>query len=400
MNLLFVCQHYYPEPFNSTEICERLVEAGHEVTVLTGYPNVGLPGGKVPAEYKKPVDSRKGVSVLRVPLVPRGEGVVNRILNYVSFWRNSRKAIGRIGSDFDAVIGYQLSPIMQVDCCALLKRREGVPFLLHCLDLWPDSLQAGGISKSSFAYRLMKKISRRIYASADVIAISSKSFEGYFKEELNLTPKWMVYLPQYAEDLFLQSVEAGQDGYDPDKFNLTFAGNIGTAQSPMTILKAAELLLPNDRIRFHFVGSGSELSSCMDYAASRNLVNVVFHGRRPLWEMPSVYASSSAMLVTLDDCDYLSRTVPRKLQSCMAAGRPIVAAANGEVAEVVASSGCGVSCGAGDVEALASACLRLANATRDELDGMGLSASRFYREHYSKDLFYERLEKTLSDMVG
>ena len=118
MRILFVCQHYWPEPFNSTDVCETLVSHGHEVTVLTGLPNTGMPGNDTLATYrdgKRLEEIHNGVSILRVKMHPRKFGAAHRVANYLTFWHNANKAAKRLEESFDVVLGYQFSPIMQVD---------------------------------------------------------------------------------------------------------------------------------------------------------------------------------------------------------------------------------------------------------------------------------------------
>lgn len=84
MRILVVCQHYWPEPFNTTDVCEELVRRGHDVSVLTAMPNTGLPDNNVPLEYqgKKYVEEeRNGVRIMRVWLYPRRSGAINRIFD-------------------------------------------------------------------------------------------------------------------------------------------------------------------------------------------------------------------------------------------------------------------------------------------------------------------------------
>ena len=105
MNILFVCQHYWPEPFNSTDVCETLVQKGHSVTVLTGLPNPGLPGGDIPVEYQNGnnrEETRNGVRIIRASLHPRKTGAVNRIRNYLSFWSNANAIARRLPGGLEA----------------------------------------------------------------------------------------------------------------------------------------------------------------------------------------------------------------------------------------------------------------------------------------------------------
>lgn len=400
MKILFVCQHYWPEPFNSTDVCETLVQRGHEVTVLTGLPNTGMPNGDIPDEYLKGnrEETRNGVKIIRASLHPRKTGAVNRVRNYVSFWRNANKIARKLPQGFDAVFGYQFSPIMQVDPGLVYAKKNAVPMLLYSFDLWPQSLLAGGFSKGSLAFKWMRLVSTRIYSQADRIAVTSPLFDEYFANELGLNLPKSIYLPQYAEDLFSLETAEVPEGYAPGKINLTFAGNIGAAQSVETIVRAAAILSTDDRFLFHIVGSGSSLEKCKVLADELQTKNVVFHGRKPLNDMPKYYSASAALIATFADDPVLGYTLPRKVQTYMAAGKPVLGTLIGEARRVVVDADCGYCCDAEDSRALAKAFL--AFAEDDRAVELGRNAKKYYEEHFSKDKFFDALELALCELKG
>ena len=400
MRILVVCQHYWPEPFNSTDVCETLVQRGHEVTVLTAMPNTGMAGNDIPKEYKGKrllEESRNGVRILRVALHPRLQGALNRIRNYISFWHNANKLARSFQGEFDVVLGYQFSPIMQVDPGIVYARKHHKKMLLYSFDLWPASLLAGGFSEHSLPFRWMRSVSKRIYSQADRIAVTSPLFDEYFRDELGLNIPDSLYLPQYAEDIFSESVEPSMEGFDESKVNVTFAGNVGQTQSVITIVEAAAKLADEPNIVFHIVGSGSQLEACQQRARELSLGNIVFHGRKPLEDMPAYYAASDAMLVTFAKSPMGVYTLPRKVQSYLAAGKPVLAALDGETKRVIQEAHCGMCCGFEDAEGLASIVRSFArNADAKEL---GANARAYYEAHFSKETFFKRLEQALSELA-
>lgn len=401
MRILVVCQHYWPEPFNTTDVCEELVRRGHDVSVLTAMPNTGMPDNNIPLEYqgKKYVEEeRNGVRIMRVWLYPRRSGAINRIKNYLSFWRNAGHRAKQLDDGYDVVLGYQFSPVMQVDPGLTYARMHHKRMLLYCFDLWPASLLAGGFREGSLPFKWMRRVSKRIYARADRIAVTSPLFDEYFRDELGLEIPGSVYLPQYAEDLFSETVAPICEGYDKEKTNLTFAGNVGQAQSVSTIVKAASLLAEDDSIVFHIVGSGSKLNECKELAEKLNLKNVVFHGRKPLEEMPAYYAASDAMLVTFAESPMGEYTLPRKVQSYLAAGKPVLAALSGETERVIREGKCGMCCDFEDADGLAR--IAQAYAALPNKNELGINARSYYEEHFSKARFFDCLEKTLIELIG
>lgn len=398
MRILVSCQYYYPEPFNTTDFCEELVNRGHDVTVLTGLPN--YPEGNLYPGYEDGagrVEHRNGVRIVRVKERPRKKGSVNRVLNYLSFWCCGCKAAAKLADQFDVVIGYQLSPVMQVDPGLLYAKRHGIRSLIWCLDLWPASLLAGGFRENSLPFKWMKAVSKRIYSEADRVAVTSPLFDEYFRNELGLNIADSTYLPQYADTAFLESAEPVNEGFESGKIHVTFAGNVGHAQSVETIVEAAALMPADSTVVFHIVGSGSALEGCKSRASELKLSNIVFHGRRPAEEMPAYYAASDAMLVTFASSPMATYTLPRKVTTYLAAGKPVLAALSGETKRVLDEAGCGIACGIEDAQGLARISREF--ELSDLKDEMGRAARAYYMDNFAKDQFFSKLEGLLEELI-
>ncbi len=402
MHILVVCQYYYPEPFRITDICETLVQKGHQVTVLTGLPN--YPEGKVLDEYRwgrKRNEVLNGVEIIRCSEIGRGKGRLRLFLNYLSFALSGTLKAGTLRDSFDVVFVNQLSPVIMALPAIVYKRKCHKKILLYCLDLWPESLAAGGIAPSSFIYEIFLNISRSIYRSADKILVTSSMFKEYFIDVLSMDTQNIRHLPQYAEDLFFvkagQPVTIAEQGNDA-AFHFVFAGNIGEMQSVDTIVRAANELREHKSIVFHIVGDGAKLDDCKDLAQGFGLENIHFYGRRPVEEMPHYYSMASAMLITLKDNQALSYTLPGKIQSYMASGKPIIGAINGETARVIEEAGCGLCCAAENYEGLADVILRFIDS--DEIEIMGDNAQRYYSENFSKVGFSMLLEDELMELAN
>lgn len=399
MKILVVCQYYYPEPFRITDICETLVQKGHQVTVLTGLPN--YPEGRVHDDYRrgrKRNETLNGVKVIRTFEIGRGNSRLKLFLNYFSFAVSASLKVLIMKEEYDVVFVNQLSPVMMGIPAMVYKKKYNKKILLYCLDLWPDSLAAGGIRESSIIYILFLRISKRIYKSPDSILVTSNMFKDYFQNTLGLPIRNIEHLPQYAEDLFSERVDTKEgETKDSNKgFNFVFAGNIGDMQSVETIIKAANEVHTHHNITFHILGDGSKLEECKQLADSFDLANVTFHGRRPVEEMPYFYGMADAMLITLKNNKALSYTLPGKIQSYMAAGRPVIGAINGETSYVIKDADCGLCCNAEDYKELAKLILLFCNSDRKEQ--MALNAQNYYIENYSKERFIARLESTLNSL--
>lgn len=397
LRVLVVSQHYWPEPFAISDVCEGLAAMGHDVTVLTGTPN--YPDGDIYSGYEKgacATQERNGVHIRRVKLVPRGREVWQRVINYYSFSSNATRAALKMRADYDVVLSVQTSPVMMARPALAYGRKNHVPVLLWCQDLWPESLTVGNIKRTSLVYKMYARVSRKIYESADVLAVTSANFADYFHNVLKMN-RDTVYLPQYAEDIFSGEAAARAE-YDSSKVNLTFAGNVGAAQSVNTLVEAGHYLRGDERFALHVVGSGSELETLKKYKEEIGADCVEFHGRYPLAEMPSFYCSSDAMIATFKDNSILGYTLPRKVTSYMAAGRPVIGTVTGEAQHVIEEAGCGLCCNPEDPMGLAEICCRFADMTPEERRAMGDRGRRYYEEHFAKDSFYSILERELQKL--
>ena len=387
MNLLVVCQYYYPEPSRLSDLCEGLVERGHSVTVLTGVPN--YPMGEIYEDYrhgKRRSEVINGVSVIRCATFPRKHGRAARFVNYFSYPVTAWLKAGRLKPDFDAVFINQQSPVMMAWPGIRYGKKHGKKIVLYCMDLWPASLSAGGLRQDSLLYRWFSRISGSIYRSADLILVTSRSFCGYLRDTFSIEEKKMRYHPQYAEEIFTQTSCEEHTG----PIRLMFAGNIGTAQSPDTIISAARLLR-NEPVEFHIVGSGTELSRMQ--AEAEDLPNIIFYGQHPVEDMPSLYATADGMLVTLQKDPVSYFTLPGKVQSYMAAGKPIIAAADGETKAAIEAAQCGYCSPAEDGQALADNIRKFVfDPTRK---AMSEKAAAYYRDHFSRNHFLDELESEM-----
>ncbi|MFE4525528.1 glycosyltransferase family 4 protein [Cytobacillus firmus] len=395
MKILVVCQYYYPEPFRISDICESLVKKGHDVTVLTGLPN--YPEGRVPDEYRKGKKRQEvidGVKVLRSFEIGRGNNNFKLFLNYFSFLVSGSLKALLTKEKFDVVLVNQLSPVIMGIPAIVYKRKHKKKVLLYCLDLWPASLAAGGISESSFVYKLFMKLSKWIYNSVDSIAVTSIMFKEYFNGPLGIIEKDIEYLPQYAEDLFIESVEVPKNG----KYNFVFAGNIGDMQSVKTIVQAAYELRERTDMIFHIVGDGSMLEECKELSNQLKLINIIFYGRKPVSEMPQFYGLADAMLLTLKNDKTISYTLPGKVQSYMAARKPIIAAINGEANRVIEEANCGFCCDAENYKELANLIVRFCDS--DNKEKMAKNSYDYYIKNYNKEKFMSVLENTLINLEG
>ncbi len=395
MNILVVCQYYSPEPFRIIDICQELVLRGNTVTVLTGLPN--YPEGKVLSDYKfckKRLEIIEGVKVVRCFEIGRGSGKIRLALNYVSFALSGSIKALYLKENFDVVFVNQLSPVLMALPAIIYKKKNNVKLVLYCLDLWPDSLSVVGI-KDGVIYNLFNILSKYIYRSSDTILTSSSQFNDYLSTKFSINSNKIKYLPQYAEDIF--TVQKKVKKYNDDSiFNLTFAGNIGEAQSVSIIVEAANLFRNNKKIFFNIYGDGSCYEKCVEQTKKLGLKNIKFYGRLDVSEMPLIYSNADAMLVTLNNDEGIIKTLPGKVQSYMAAAKPIISAASGITLEVIKLSKSGLYCESGDVETLAILIEKMYKE-QDKILEYSKNSFQYYNENFSRKKFLTKLIDCLNE---
>lgn len=394
MKILLVSQRYWPENFSVVNLAEELVKKGNEVTVLTGLPN--YPQGFIFEGYERKKNRHQyhnGVEIIRVNEVPRKHGPFHRLLNYCSFPVFGSKEIKKMGPRFDVVFANELSPIMSVLPAITYKEKFNRKVLMYEMDLWPESLLAGGIKKNSLIYNHYLKKSAYIYSKMDKILVSTCEHIEYIKKLPGCAELDIDYLPQYAEDIFENS--RPKTNVDP-KMHFMFAGNIGKAQNIKLIIESANILKENDSLVFDIFGDGSEKIRMEQYAKSLSLSNVIFHGAKQKSEMPSFYSLADAMIVTLEDNSFTRMTLPGKVQSYMAAGKPILSAAPGATNELIQKADAGIVVSELSPRKFAEACLFLCSCNK--LPIFAANSSRYYKDHFSKEIFFTKLLGELEDL--
>lgn len=394
MRILLVTQYYWPENSRVTDIAESLKKEGNEVTILTGLPN--YPQGYIYDGYKhgkNRIQEHNGVHIVRAKLIARKHDIFHRFLNYYSFPYYGCKLAKKIPNDFDVVLAMEESPIMLVKPAITYAKKHHKPLIMYEMDLWPESLLAGGVTNKSFIYKHYKKVSAKLYSEFDKIIVSTKEHISYIKSLPKCESLDISYLAQYADTIFEESnYNKNENGI----IDLMFAGNIGKAQSADTIIKAAALLKNDSRFRFHIVGSGTELDNVKKLANNLKADNIKFYGNMPLEEMPKMYQLADAMLVTLEDKPYANMTIPGKVQSYMAVGKPVIGAINGSCSNFIINNDVGYSCPSGDFNTLAE---MIKTMTIEELQQIGQRSKEVYFRKYSKSIFMDRLIKHIKSLT-
>jgi colanic acid biosynthesis glycosyl transferase WcaI len=392
MKILLITQWFQPEPiFKGLPFAKKLKELGHEVQVLTGFPN--HPYGKIYPGYSMRFIQREdveGVSVIRVPLYPsRDRSSIRRFLSYISFGLSATIiglwAIKRP----DVVYVYHPPPTSCLPAC-LLRLFRGIPFVYDIQDLWPDSLLESGMFKNKFGIWLAGEACKMLYRMTNKIVVLSPGFKeelccrGVKADKIEVIYNWCSESNIGSADKRQQlAAELGMSG----KFNVMFAGNLGNVQMLDTLIDAAAIVqYQHPDVQFVLIGSGSEEDMLKAKVRQMQLKNVVFHGRRPMCEIDSIMAMSEVLFVQLKDTPTFRITIPSKTQNYLAVGRPILVGVEGNVTELILRANAGIKCKPGDPKSISEAITKFKSMSKEELDEMGQNGRRFYQEHLSLEV--------------
>lgn len=403
MKILIISQYYFPEQFQINEIAPELVKRGHDVTVLCGIPNYpkgvvfdGYENEEKVKDREREYFEKTGVRVIHVEQVPRGKNPISLIRNYISFARNSRKSVRILEKDFDAVLGYQLSPITSMYAALEYKKQTGAPVMYYTLDLWPVSAEAMLKSKKNPAYLWVKRISRKLYLGADRVVVTSRPFIDYLQKEIGYPVARMSYLPQHANMGMIDDDLSAEDNGVAD---FMFAGNLGKGQRLDVIIKAARILGNRKDYMIHLVGDGRMRGELENMVREYGLEdNVTFYGNQKREDMPRFYKMADALLITLRGNNEVGDTMPGKLQMYMTTGKPIFGAINGAAYEVIKEARCGSCVKAGDYEGLAKL-MKLYIEHPSDFEQCGQNARDYFMKHFTLDIYMDGLEKELESMA-
>lgn len=395
MNIFVVSQYYYPEPFRINEVCEEIVKRGHNVTVLTAIPN--YPDG----EYYDGYDGNEieeyinGVKVIRCKCKPRHKGSVKLAINYIDFVVQANKCVNKMEANFDVIYIYQLSPVLSSIPAINFGKKHKIPIFLYCLDVWPESLR-GSILGNPLGMKIFGYISKKIYNSANIIAVTSPIFKQYLSNFCDINPNSIYYIPQHSSCISYNDEKILKNNGIIDIY---FIGNLGEAQNLNCLFKAVSIIKDRSKLKVHIVGSGSCFENYTKMSNELNLNDtVIFHGRYPKDKLSLFYSSADICYVSLKDNGIVGSTIPGKLQEYMSAGKPILACINGDTARVIEEAGCGVCVPANDVQNLASAIIDFMNMKYD-LKQMGKNSKKYFDDNFTLSKHVDEIERVFGELI-
>jgi len=394
VNILYLT-HYFPPEGNAPatrvfEMCRRWVKRGHQVTVLTGVPNV--PSGVVYPGYRNRRIQREvveGIDVVRVwTFIAPNRGVVRRSLNYISFMVSAFFA-GLYVPKPDVLIA--TSPQFFCGWAGLmLSRKLRVPFIAEIRDLWPESISTVGAVRTQAPIKLLERMERSLYAGARRIVTVGEGYRERLIERGVPPEKIDVVCNGIDRQASADTAEAAEVRRSlglEDRFVVSYIGTIGMACGLDVVLRAAAQLQAQGRddIRFLLVGDGATRRELEQQARAMRLDQVIFTGLQPKIRIPALLAASDACLVHLKKQELFKSVLPSKLLEAMAMAKPVILGVEGHAARLLESAGGGICITPGDAGGLLDAATRLA-ADRNGAAAMGRAGRDHVLAHFDLDV--------------
>jgi colanic acid biosynthesis glycosyl transferase WcaI len=412
VKILYVSQYFPPEmgapAARASELSRHWAKAGHDVSVLTGFPN--HPTGVIPPEYRNRArrlvarENLDGVNVVRTWLFPfPNRKAYERMLNYSSFWVSSA-VTGLFVSRPDVVIGTSPQLLVALSGWWLAKAKR-VPFVFEVRDLWPESLGAVGMgSENSVLYRSLAKIAGFLYRKSDHIVVVTPAFEEYLVKHWQVPRQKISVVENGVEtDLFNARPansdlrrELGVEG----KFVVCYIGTMGMAHGLETLVNAAEQLQRvAPEVFFLLVGEGADKDRIIALAQARGLTNLRFVDQQPRERIPDYISASDASLVLLKKTELFKTVIPTKMLEFMACARPVILGVDGQAREIVEQAHAGIFVEPESVPELVAAVLRLRDdpSLRKLLGNNGRS---YILEHFSRKRTADTYLEVLNRLLG
>ena len=395
--ILVVTQHFWPENFRINDIVEGFLQDGIAVDVLCGLPNYPkgewFPGYSASGRFEQ---EWHGARLYRCKEVPRrGNTSVNIFLNYVSWPWYAAHALHRLPGGYDAVFCFNTSPVLMCWPAIRYAKKHHIPFTNYVLDIWPENLYSVLNVKNKALRAIAQGVSDALYKKADRLIAMSEPLQQRLCQRTGMPPQKIAVIPQYCEDFYaVPQPDAALQAQFGGRFNLVFTGTFTPAQSLETVITAVQDARSHGADMLHLLLVGDGMSRAALEAKVKELHAedaVTFYGSVPATDIPKFTALADALIVCLSDSPDLGLTVPAKVASYMAAGKPVLASMDGAGNAAVAAAG-GLSSPACDAAALADNLLALTRMDAAQRAAMGQSAKEYYLAHYRRSELLRKLK--------
>ena len=394
MKILIVSQYFYPETFRVNILAKVLAAKGHTVKVLTGYPQ--YPQGKLYKGYGFHLPYQKEwnqVYIERVKVLPRGKTCVGMLLNCISFVWEGKKWVKQCREKFDAVYVFEVSPVTVGLPAIEYKRKFGTPVYFNVQDLWPENVEEVLGIKNRIVLNWIHYIVDKIYKESDYILCASQGFVKQIAKR-RIGEEKLLYWPQFCEKPDYNKLKKPTLFQEEEECKLVFAGNIGEAQGLDLLVEAVERL-KEEKIKIYLVGDGRARKKLEQLIEKKGLQKkIIFVGRVSEKEADAYIRNADGGYLSFKNTPLFDLTIPAKLQSYLACGIPVLAAAGGESARIVKEAACGLVAdrSAEGVEKMIKEFLRM---PLEKKEHMKKQAESYFEENFEMGRLIAELEEIM-----
>jgi colanic acid biosynthesis glycosyl transferase WcaI len=413
VKILYVSQYYPPEmgapAARASELARHWARAGHDVSILTGFPN--HPTGVVPPEWRAKLrrftyhETVDGVNVYRTWLWPLPNRKAHeRMRNYASFCVSAALR-GLTLPCPDVIIASSPQLLVGLSGWWLAVARQ-VPLVFEVRDLWPESLVAVGAGhENSLLHATLAKIAGFLYERSNLVVVVTPAFKDHLIRKWRVPAERIAVVENGVEtDLFAPSPPSTtralrQELGVESNFLVCYVGTMGMAHGLETLLDAAaRLQQQNPAVVFLLIGEGAEKQRIKDLSQSRGLANVRFLDQQPREKIPSYIFAADACLVLLKKTDVFKTVIPTKMLEFMACARPVILGVDGQARQIVDQANAGIVIEPENSEALVQAINQLAE-NRQLGTALGQKGREYILQNFSRRSTAETYIDVLARLV-
>jgi colanic acid biosynthesis glycosyl transferase WcaI len=402
-HILFITNLFQPEPnhLKGISFIKALMDNGHKVQVLTGFPN--YPGGKVYPGYRirwKQREKIEGVPITRVAMYPsHNQSSVDRSCNYLSLGFSMLAHVSWLIEKFDICYVY-LGPITLLWPAIWLKHRHGTRIIADVQDIWPESVTGSGMLRSRLLVRAIDVLTHWSYRAVDRFVVLSPGYKSLLVARGFLADRISVIYNWTEEDINLNLENESDKYFDRSRFNILYSGNIGPLQGLDHVLDAANIAAARgSRCHLVLVGSGVEFDHISDRITNEKILNAAIFHRISVSKAMAIQNKADLLLLHLVRTPLTEIGIPQKVQAYMASGRPIMAAVSGEAARLLDEAKCGLLCEPSNAYDIANTILKAENLLPATLEEMGVRGREFYMKNLGFDHGVEKVKDLISLML-
>lgn len=400
MKIIFLTQ-YLPSPSQPGGsrpwmVSKYFGSKGHVVKVITSEADY-LTG----MSLKDSIDQDElptSVDVLRVKTIQIGKHLFSRLLQYSTFlFFAFFKAIKIKKAD---IVLASSPPIFVGMLGYFIAKFKGSKFVFEVRDPWPDAIVHFNVLKSKRIIKSLYQLENFLYRKADLLIVISPGIKKLLESKGVTADKIKVITNAYDLEIFEAARKKNyqKTASSNEITNVIYAGSLGEINELPALIAVAEILKAYSNIKFSFIGAGKLEKELKNLIVSKKLENVSVLCAVSKKKIPEVLFAADIAILASPPGLYSEIGLYNKLFDYLGAGLPVVAAARGDMEEILTKSGAGIVVAPGDSEAMAQGIVILAR-NRQKAREMGEKGRTYLGLYYEREKILSKYLKIIEDLV-